>query len=217
MSVDVRVRIENVEPETWATLLTDNPYDLPLGSTGEENEYQEDEYHEWEDKEGGTSDWLDWTECPIEPVLLHLEALDSPRAVLHLEYTDWEGQVEHVSYQLDSPAMQRVDRFNDRLCKALLLEPPRILTGRCRPIEYRLPRTRTLDGFLQVDIDYSRDGGAFYYSVTATHYGKVNQALGTFTVHCIVRGIGRLERLLRTMRIMLRADYLQETIGSTKL
>ena len=215
MSVDVRVHLENVEPVTWAALLTDNPYDLPLGSTGDDIE---DEYHEWEDKEVGTCDWLDWTECPIEPVLLHLEALGSPHALLHLEYTDpWEGQSEHVSYQLDSRALQRIDRFNERLCKVLLLEPPRVPTTRCRPIEYRLSSTRTLDGFLQVEIDYCHDGGAFYYSVTATHYGKVYQALNTFTVHCTVRGIGRLERLLRTVRIMLRADYLQETIGSTKL
>lgn len=206
MSVDVRVRIENVEPGTWAALLTDNPYGLPLAST------EEDDYQEWEDKEAGTSDWLDWTECPIEDVLLHLEVLGSPQAILHLERTDWEGDTEHVSYQLDSRAMQRVDRFNDRLCKVLLLESPHVPAGRCRPIEYRLPRTRTLDGFLEVDIDYSRDGGAFYYSVTATHYGKVNQALSTFTAHYTVRGVGRLQRLLRTMRLMLRADYLQETI-----
>ena len=209
MSVDVRVHLENVEPETWAALLTDNPYDLPLGSTGEQ--YQEDEYQEWEDKERGTCDWLDWTECPVEPVLLHLEALGSPRAVLHLEYTDpWEGDVEYDTYQLDSPTMQRVDRFNDRLCKILLLEPPRVPNSRCRPIEYRLPSTRTLDGSLQVDIDYSRDGGAFYYSVTATHYGKKNQALGTFRTYYTVRGIGRLVRLLDTLRLMLRANYLHE-------
>lgn len=206
MSVDVRVRIENVEPETWAALLTDNPYGLPLGST-------EDDYQEWEDKETGTCDWLDWTECPIEEVLLHLVVLGSPHAILHLEYTDWEGQVEHVSYQLDSPAMQRVDRFNEKLCKLLLLEPPPVPPSRCRPIEYRLPCTRTLDGFLQVEIDYCHDGGAFFYSIAATHYGKANQALGTFRTYCTVRGIGRVARLLRTMRLMLRADYLQETIG----
>lgn len=204
MTVDVRVRMENVEPETWAALLTDNPYGLPLGSTGE------DKYQEWEDKEGGTCDWYDWHDCPVEPVLLHLEALGSPNAVLHLEYTDWEGQVEDVSYQLDSRTMQRVDRFNETLCKVLLLEPPRVTTSRCRPIEYRLPSTRTLDGSLQVEIDYSRDGGAFYYSISATHYGKGKQALGTFTLHYTMRGLRRVMRLLDSLRMLMRFPYLHE-------
>lgn len=207
MSVDVRVRLENVEPDTWAALHTDNPYGLPLGSAGDDIE---DDYQEWEDKEGDTSDWLDWTECPIEPVLLHLEALGSPNAVLHLECTDWEGQVEYVSYQLDSRTMQRVDRFNDRLCKVLLLEPPRVPDSRYRPIEYRLPSTRTLDGNLQVEIDFYRDGGAFYYSVSATHYGKVNQALGTFRVHYTMRGLCRVMRLLDSLRMLMRSPYLHE-------
>ena len=182
--MDVSIRMENVQPETWVALHQDNPYWLPL-----------DAEHD--------SGWHDWVDYSPNLVLTHLEALGSPKAKLYVETLDSDGCRELSRYQLDSLEALRIDKFNRKLCQVLGLQPVRELRmmSRCPALEWELPTTKTLDGSLRVSIQYRYDGRPIHYAVTVSGYDLPH--MESFTTHFTVYRLsnvryvlGRIERLI---------------------
>lgn len=178
MIMDTRIKLSNITPETWAALKISNPYHIPLAA----------------EHDMGWHDLVTSTYDSEESIILHLESIGSPEAILYSQSVTYEGYKSVYRYQLDSPEMRRVDKFNQKLCNALGLYSLKRgrSKSRCPGIEIGtiLPTSCTgplhLNNDIHVFIYYRLRGSLISYNVQLRTFKtgkKIGELTAEFTTH----------------------------------